>query len=98
MNSTNRLAGRVVVVTGSVGNLGLATAEALQEAGAKTILVDRSEDRLREKYPKLVDSPNHLLAGGIDLTNADSLARMVQLACDRFAAIDALVNTVGGWR
>jgi len=40
----------------------------------------------------------HLLASGVDFTSPDSLARMVRLACDRFDAIDALVNTVGGWR
>jgi NAD(P)-dependent dehydrogenase (short-subunit alcohol dehydrogenase family) len=88
----------VVIVTGSVGNLGLATAQALQEAGAKTVLVDRSDDRLRENYPDLTDSPHHFLAGGVDLTNADSLARMAQATCERFGRIDALVNTVGGYR
>src|SRR5882724_977911 len=97
-SSAKQLAGSVVIITGSVGNLGSATAQTLQEAGAKTILVDRSQDRLRENYPDLIDSPDHFLAGGIDLTNPDSLTRMVQSACERFGHIDALVNTVGGYR
>ena len=63
---------KVVIVTGSVGNLGLATARACQEAGARTVLVDCSTDRLRENYPDLVDSPNHLLAGGVDLGKPES--------------------------
>ncbi len=96
--SPKRLAGMVVIVTGSVGNLGLATAQGLQQAGAKTVLVDRSNDRLRESYPDLIDSPDHLFAGGVDLTNPDSLARMVESVCARFGRIDALVNTVGGYR
>jgi NAD(P)-dependent dehydrogenase (short-subunit alcohol dehydrogenase family) len=96
--AANHLTGTVAIVTGSVGNLGLATVQGLQAAGAKTVLVDRSDERLRENYPDLIDSPDHLLAGGIDLTNPDSLARMVQSACDRFGRIDALVNTVGGYR
>ena len=95
---TYQLADKVVIVTGSVGNLGLATAQALHHAGAKTVLVDRSDERLRENYPHLIDSPDHLLAGGVDLTNADSLARMAQSTRDRFGRIDALVNTVGGYR
>src|SRR3974377_2345713 len=77
----NQLANKVVIVTGSVGNLGLATAKALQEAGARSVLVDRSDDRLRENYPDLIDSPDHYLAGGVDLTNADSLARLAQTTC-----------------
>jgi len=96
--SSNLLAGKVVIITGSVGNLGKATALELQEAGAKTVLVDRSPDRLREQYPKLLDSTDHLLAGGVDLASADSVAQVVKNALDRFGAIDALVNTVGGWR
>lgn len=96
--SSNQLSGKVVIVTGSIGNLGQATAQSLHEVGAKTVLVDRSNDRLRENYPDLIDSQDHLLAGGIDLTNPDSLTRMAQSACDRFGRIDALVNTVGGWR
>jgi NAD(P)-dependent dehydrogenase (short-subunit alcohol dehydrogenase family) len=96
--SSNQLAGKVVIVTGSIGNLGQATARSLHEVGARTVLVDRSNDRLRENYPDLIDSPDHLLAGEADLTNPDSLTRMVQSACERFGQIDALVNTVGGWR
>src|SRR5215469_3296747 len=89
---------KVVIVTGSVGNLGLATARACQEAGARTVLVDRSTDRLRENYPDLVDSPNHLFAGGVDLGKPESLGHMVRSACERFGRVDALVNTVGGYR
>jgi len=96
--SSNQLAGKVVIVTGSLGNLGQATAQSLHKVAARTVLVDRSDDRLRENYPDLVGSPDHLLAGGADLTNPDSLTRMVQSACERFGQIDALVNTVGGWR
>lgn len=92
------LTDKVVIVTGSVGNLGLATARACQEAGAKTVLVDRSNDRLRETYPDLVGSPDHFFAGGVDLTNPESLGRMVESACERLGRIDALVNTVGGYR
>jgi NAD(P)-dependent dehydrogenase (short-subunit alcohol dehydrogenase family) len=96
--ASNQLAGKVVIVTGAVGNLGLATAKGLQAVGAKTVLVDRSEDRLRENYPDVINSPNHLLAGGVDLTNPDSLARVVKSATDRLGRIDGLVNTVGGYR
>jgi len=97
-SSAKQLAGSVVLITGSVGNLGSATARTAQEAGAKTVLIDRSQDRLRENFPDLADSPDHLLAGGVDLTNPDSLSKVVQSAISRFGRIDALVNTVGGWR
>jgi NAD(P)-dependent dehydrogenase (short-subunit alcohol dehydrogenase family) len=96
--STTQLDGKVVIITGSVGNLGMATALALQQVGAKTVLVDRSNDRLRESYVNVANSPNHLLASGVDLANPDSLGQVVKTAVGRFGSIDALVNTVGGWR
>jgi NAD(P)-dependent dehydrogenase (short-subunit alcohol dehydrogenase family) len=98
MAKSTQLDGKVVIITGSVGNLGLATALALQQVGAKTVLVDRSNERLRESYANVAHSPDHLLAGGVDLANPDSLAEVVKTALDRFGSIDALVNTVGAWR
>jgi NAD(P)-dependent dehydrogenase (short-subunit alcohol dehydrogenase family) len=95
---SHQLAGKVVIVTGSVGNLGLATAQVLQKVGAKTVLVDRSNERLQENYPDLINSPDHFLAGGVDLANPDSLSKTVQTALARFGRIDSLVNTVGAWR
>src|SRR5215471_9780251 len=78
--STRQLGGKVVIVTGSVGNLGMATALALQQVGAKTVLVDRSNERLRENYANLANSSDHLLAGGVDLANPDSLGQVVKTA------------------
>ncbi len=88
----------VVIITGAVGNLGTATARAFQAAGDKTVLVDRSPDRLREVFAPVAASPNHLLAGGIDLSTPVSLAKLVQDTLARFGRIDALVHTVGAWR
>lgn len=95
MKSANE---QVVVITGAVGNLGAATAQAFQRLGAKTVLVDRSTERLRAAYPALIVSPDHLLAGEVDLSDPGSIAQMVDEAARKFGRIDALVNTVGGYR
>ncbi|MEW6157936.1 MAG: SDR family NAD(P)-dependent oxidoreductase [Verrucomicrobiota bacterium] len=88
----------VAIITGAVGNLGQATARSFQAAGYRTVLVDRSPERLREVFAALVDDPGHLLAGGIDLANASSVENLASNVIERFGRIDALVNTVGGWR
>jgi NAD(P)-dependent dehydrogenase (short-subunit alcohol dehydrogenase family) len=92
------LEGKVAVVTGSVGRLGRATAVAFREAGARTVLVDRSSDRLRATYPRLVDDRDHLLAGEVDLLDPVSVERAVARVLERFGAVDVLVNGVGGYR
>jgi NAD(P)-dependent dehydrogenase (short-subunit alcohol dehydrogenase family) len=89
---------RVVIITGAVGNLGVATARAFQAAGDKTVLVDRSQDKLSEVFGGVLNAPDHLLAGGVDLSDPASLDKLIAETLARFGRIDALVNTVGAWR
>src|SRR5712691_10917076 len=92
------LQNKVTIITGTVGNLGTATARLFQQAGAKTVLVDRSPDRVREAFKDIADSPDHLLASGIDLSDAASLGKLIEQTLGKFGRVDALVNTVGGYR
>jgi len=94
----NSLKDKVTIITGAVGNLGTATARLFQQAGAKTVLVDRSPDRVGQAFKDIADSPDHLLAGGIDLSDAASLGTLMEQTLAKFGRVDALVNTVGGYR
>jgi NAD(P)-dependent dehydrogenase (short-subunit alcohol dehydrogenase family) len=87
---------QIVMVTGASGNLGFATARAFQQRGDKTVLVDRSPDRLTRAFPDI--GKEHLLAGGMDLTSPEAMSRLVSDVVNRFGRIDVLVNTVGAWR
>jgi len=89
---------QVVIITGAVGNLGVATARAFQNVGARTVLVDRSPNRAREVFKDIADSTDHWLATGVDLTDSASLDKLIEQTLSRFGRIDALVNTVGGYR
>ena len=89
---------KVVIITGAVGNLGRAVAERVQTQGGRTVLVDRSSDRLREAYAELNGSAQHWLAGDIDMTDPKVVNAMVAEANKRFGRLDGLVNTVGGFR
>ena len=91
------LSGCVAIITGAVGNLGLATARAFEARGASLVLVDRSPTRLAEVFPAAAGSDHHLLQPGTDLTDASSVGQVVENAQERFGRIDVLVNTVGGF-
>src|SRR5438445_11098427 len=80
---------KITVITGAVGNLGTATARLFQQAGAKTVLVDRSPDRVREAFKDIADSPDHLLAGGVDLSDAASLGKLIEPTLAKFGRVDA---------
>src|SRR6266511_109583 len=88
----------VAIITGAVGNLGFATAQAFQAAGHRTVLVDRSADRLRDAFKSSADSPNHLILGGVDSSDPASLGKLVETTLARFGRLDVLVHTVGAWR
>lgn len=92
------LTDRIAIITGAAGNLGRATAGAMQAAGAKTVLVDFSNEQLQQAYPKAAQDPDRLLCGGVDLTDEQSARTVVAAARERFGRIDVLVNTVGGFR
>ncbi len=96
--SVAALKDKVAIITGAVGNLGAATARLFQNQGARTVLVDRSQDRVTEAFRNLADSPDHLMAGGIDLTDPVSLSKLMEQTIERFGRVDILVNTVGGYR
>jgi len=88
----------VVVITGAVGNLGRAIARAFERSSARLVLIDRGADRLHHVYAEFVVSPNHLLLGGVNLTDEASVRAAFGSALERFERIDVLVNTVGAWR
>ncbi len=89
--------GKVVVVTGGGGNLGSATVRAFAAAGASLVIPDRDADRLSSLFSDLAHG-DHVLIGGVDLTEPEGAAQVAQAAVDRFGTVDVLVNTVGGYQ
>ncbi len=89
---------RVVIVTGAAGSLGSAVARAFHAAGAHLVLVGHERDRLKDRFPGLSGSPDHLFAAPVDVTDEDAVQHMVSEVIEQFGHIDVLVNTVGGWR
>jgi len=88
---------KIVIVTGAAGNLGQAVARAFLAAHSRLVLVDHRPDRLPELFPELVDSPDHMLATGVDVMNVDAVQAMVEATVKRFERMDILANTVGGY-
>ncbi|GKY86142.1 bifunctional aldolase/short-chain dehydrogenase [Sinisalibacter aestuarii] len=86
------LRGRVVLVTGGAGAIGLATAEAFAARGATIFLVDRDPDALARALDRL--GPDH---GGVtaDITSPGEPAQAVEACVLRFGGLDILVNNAG---
>lgn len=89
---------QIVVVTGASGNLGSAVARRFLVAGARLALVDHDDEGLRAAFADLAAAPEHLLLGGVDLTDEAATRQMVSRVIEQFSRIDVLANTVGGFR
>jgi len=85
------LEGRAAIVCGGSAGIGLGVAEALSTEGANVVLFARSPEPLRKEAERL---------GGIavpgDVTSAEDVERLVQVAVDAHGGIDILVNNSGG--
>ena len=49
---TERMTGKVAAITGAASGIGLECARTLLAEGAKVVLIDRAEDKLRRCAPK----------------------------------------------
>lgn len=86
---SERLAGKVAIVTGGAGGIGRGIVEAFIKEGAQVLAVDIDEQRgaeLAREYPQ------QLRFLGCDLTQANSATTIVQAAIDAFGGIHVLVN------
>jgi len=89
------LNGKVAIVTGASSGIGEATALALAEAGAQTVLAARRIDRLQKLASKIAERGGKALAIRTDVTQKENLERMVQETLASFGQIDILVNNAG---
>jgi NAD(P)-dependent dehydrogenase (short-subunit alcohol dehydrogenase family) len=97
------LTGKVVLITGGAGGVGLAAARRFLEEGARVVLADVDPAALARASVELADAAAaaapaaslHTVAA--DVTRVADCERMVAAAAARGGRLDALVNAAGVW-
>ena len=90
-----QLDGRVYLVTGAAGGIGLATAAVLLERGAGGVcLTDVDHDRLDAAADGL-ERPGRLCTVAGDVTDPAHARQAADSAVERFGRLDGLVNNAG---
>src|SRR5256885_7154800 len=84
--------GRTILVTGASSGIGEAAAIKLGAAGARVLLVARTEERLDEIVAKIRGDGGDAHAHPADLSDGDEADRLVAQVPDEHAAPDGLVN------
>ncbi|MFF4650834.1 SDR family NAD(P)-dependent oxidoreductase [Streptomyces sp. NPDC001380] len=87
------LGGRTAVVTGSSQGIGLAVAAGLAQAGARTVLTGRGEDRLRQAADRVAEAAPgaEVVTVASDLTTSEGAEALLREVPDA----DVLVNNLG---
>ncbi len=90
------LGDRVVLVTGATGGLGRVVVKRFLAEGAKVAAVYRSEDRFKELRDH-VGGSQALSGFKADVTDAGSVASLVEAVVKEHGRVDVLLNIAGGY-
>jgi NAD(P)-dependent dehydrogenase (short-subunit alcohol dehydrogenase family) len=88
-----QLDGKVCIVTGAAGSIGFATTQLMLREGAKVMLVDQSEDRLKQLVTML--DAEHADRAVADVTQTEDVRNYVERTVARWGKIDVLFSNAG---
>jgi 2-dehydro-3-deoxy-D-gluconate 5-dehydrogenase len=89
------LSGKVAIVTGGNGGIGLGIARGLAEAGADIAVVGRNEAKSAAAVADLKFSGVKAIAVATDVTDKAAVAEMVARVASELGRVDILVNNAG---
>jgi NAD(P)-dependent dehydrogenase (short-subunit alcohol dehydrogenase family) len=97
-SATGRLEGKVAVITGGTGNVGLGIARRFGREGAAVALLGRDEVRGTAAQAELTAAGVHALFVEVDVQSEAQVQRAVARVAATFGAITSLVNSAGATR
>ena len=89
------LSGRVAIVTGGNGGIGLGMAKGLAQAGAAVVVAARDQEKSATAVGELEGLGAKAAAVQVDVTDEASCRSMVDQTVTRFGRLDILVNNAG---
>lgn len=95
------LSGKTAIVTGGSAGIGFATAKALYREGVNVAIAARDPERLEKAanaIPELPNRGNKVIYISADLTQAESVEKVVSKTLETFGQIDILINNAGSAR
>jgi gluconate 5-dehydrogenase len=91
-----RLDGRVAIVGGGSGGIGVRACAALAGVGADVAIIGRSAARLDEARAAVEKSGRNALVIAADMVSREQAERAIKQTIDAFGHVDVVVNAIGG--
>ncbi len=88
-----KLTGKVALVTGAAGLLGVEFCRSLAKAGAAVVAADLNAPAASELAESICQLGGRASAVQVDVTNPASVKHMIEAALDAFGRLDILVNS-----
>jgi 3-oxoacyl-[acyl-carrier protein] reductase len=95
MSSSQRLAGKVSIITGGAQGIGLATALKFSREGATVVVCDIRQAAVDAAVAQCQEAGAKALGRVVDVTQREMVDAMVQQVLNQFGRIDVLVNNAG---
>jgi 2-deoxy-D-gluconate 3-dehydrogenase len=89
------LKGRVAIVTGGNGGIGLGMARGLAAAGARVVVAGRDQTKSRAAVEDLKGRGAEAHAIAVDVTDEAAVGRLIAGTIERWGRLDVLVNNAG---
>ncbi len=95
MSSSQRLAGKVSIITGAAQGIGLATALKFAREGAQVVICDVRQAAVDQAVAQCQALGAQALGRVVDVTQREMVDAMVQQVKDQWGRVDVLVNNAG---
>lgn len=95
MNPLFDLSGKVAIVTGGNGGIGLGMAQGLAAAGATVVIAGRNHHKNSEAVAAVKSQGGQAHAVAVDVMQQASCEQMVQSTLQAYGRVDILVNNAG---
>jgi len=90
-----RLENKVAIITGAAQGIGRATALRFAKEGARVVVADIELETARNAVQEITAASGTAIAVEVNVTDRDSVDKMVQTALATYGRIDILVNNAG---